>query len=108
MSRLVLFLSSVTLLCACGGVTVDENIQRFAPSYCAKLKSCYDKAYKAAYPAGDEACVDTFRRGLTQEQLESATACTDEQIDTCVSAIAAMQCGSSLNDSPVPAACTCR
>lgn len=103
------------LVSACGGISVDEAVQQFAPRYCAKLKSCYDtdgetgrsSPYDAAYPRGESSCVGSFTRGLSEEQLEATSTCTDAQLDACVQKIDALQCGRSLSETAVPVECSC-
>jgi hypothetical protein len=108
MKRIGMAVLLAVLAAGCGGTTVNEMVQQFAPKYCAKLKSCYADDYKSAYPAGDSACVESFTRGFTKEQLDANTACSDDAIDACVKAVDALTCGQTLSDTSVPAACSCK
>lgn len=92
----------------CGGLTVSEYVTKFATPYCAKLKGCYSSDFDAAYPKGNDACIDTFTRGFTKKQIEATSACTDEQVNACLNAIDALQCGKTLSDTSVPTACNCQ
>jgi hypothetical protein len=92
----------------CGPKTEGQFVNDFAGAYCTMYSMCNPMAFASAYPAGQSDCVGTFTRGLTGSQLNGPVACSSAQQEQCMSDIAAIMCGTSLQPIPaVPLSCSC-
>jgi hypothetical protein len=86
---------------ATGSWTNEDAMRQVGVAYCARLTQCH---FGSQYPS-EAACVDSFVSGLSQAKRSEPSACSKQQVDTCVSDINFELCGS-VTAGSFPPSCT--
>ena len=99
----------VACLAACSStptsspLTKSEATAQFGAAYCQRLSTCFPDTFNSMFPTGVQQCVDKLQSDV--QDPSAADACSQAQIDTCVSDVAKSVCATSYAASVPPASC---